>query len=306
MSNPAPEILAETFYRQMQTIRRVEETLLKLFSQGKIRGTVHTCLGQEATAAGVINALDRTRDVIFSNHRAHGHFIAYSDDITGLIAEVAGKTSGVCGGIGGTQHLHYQNFYTNGIQGGIVPVAVGSAAAEKKRGSGAITVVFLGDGTMGEGIVYESFNIAALWRLPILFIVDNNQYAQSTPVSRAQAGRLQDRAASFGIESGGVDAEAYDVFTVFEAARQAAAYVRSHSAPYYLLLNSYRLGPHSKGDDFREKSEIARHWQKDPLTKLADQLPPHRRAAIDEAIESRLAATLADIFETPVPLGPEA
>jgi TPP-dependent pyruvate/acetoin dehydrogenase alpha subunit len=302
MSDLSPENLAETFYRQMQTIRRVEETLLKLFSQGKIRGTVHTCLGQEATAAGVINALDRERDVIFSNHRAHGHFIAYSDDVTSLIAEVAGKPSGVCGGIGGTQHLHQRNFYTNGIQGGIAPVATGSAAAEKKRGSGAITVVFLGDGTMGEGIVYESFNIAALWQLPILFVVDNNQYAQSTPVTRAQAGRLQDRAAPFGIESGVVDAEAYDVFAVFEAARRAVDYVRNHSAPYYLLLNSYRLGPHSKGDDFRAESEIARHWQKDPLTQLAGQLPPRQREAIDEAIENRLAAILAAIFETPAPL----
>lgn len=304
MSDLSSEALAETFYRQMQTIRRVEETLLKLFSQGKIRGTVHTCLGQEATAVGVINALDRKRDIIFSNHRAHGHFIAYSDDIAGLIAEVAGKASGVCGGVGGTQHLHQHNFYTNGIQGGIAPVAAGSAAAEKKRGSGAITVVFLGDGTMGEGVVYESFNIAALWRLPILFIVDNNQYAQSTPVIRAQAGRLQDRAAAFGIESGVVEAEAYDAFTVFEAARQAVARVRDHSVPYYLLLNSYRLGPHSKGDDFRAESEIARHWQRDPLTRLAGQLPPRQRKAIDETIENRLATTLADIFETPVPLGP--
>ncbi len=294
--------LTETFYRQMQTIRRVEETLLKLFSQGKIRGTVHTCLGQEATAVGVINALDRQRDVIFSNHRAHGHFIAYGDDVAGLIAEVAGKSSGVCGGLGGTQHLHQRNFYTNGIQGGIVPVATGAAAAEKRKGSGAITVVFLGDGTMGEGVVYESFNIAALWNLPILFVVDNNQYAQTTPVIRAQAGRLQDRAVPFGIKTGVVAAEDYDVFSVYQAARRAVTYVRDQSAPYYLLLNSYRLGPHSKGDDHRDESEIARHWQNDPLARLAEQLPPARRQAIDAAIEQRLQTILTAIFAPASPL----
>ena len=261
----ARQELAERFYRQMQTIRRVEETLLALFAQGKIRGTVHTCIGQESTAVGVVNALDGEKDVIFSNHRAHGHFIVYSDEVTGLIAEVAGKPTGVCGGIGGTQHLHYRNFYTNGIQGGIVPIAAGSAAAEKHRKTGAITVVFLGDGTMGEGVVYETMNIAALWELPVLFVVDNNQYAQSTPVARAQAGDLSTRAASFGIRSGEVPAEAYDPFSVFEAAQEAVAYVRTASAPYYLLLNSYRLAPHSKGDDHRDPAEIERHRQQDPL-----------------------------------------
>jgi TPP-dependent pyruvate/acetoin dehydrogenase alpha subunit len=287
---------AELFYRQMQTIRRVEETLLSLFSQGKIRGTVHTCIGQETTAVGVINALDREKDVIFSNHRAHGHFIAYSDEVTGLIAEVAGKSSGVCGGIGGTQHLHYRNFYTNGIQGGIAPIAAGSAAAEKHRKTGAIAVVFLGDGTMGEGVVYETINIAALWQLPLLFVVDNNQYAQSTPVARAQAGDLSTRAATFGIRSGVVKADEYNPFTVYEMARKAVAYVREESAPYYLLLNSYRLAPHSKGDDHRDPVEIERHRQQDPLIRLGETLPPQRRNAIDDAIERRLTETLARIF----------
>ena len=121
---------AARYYRQMLTIRRVEETLLALFSQGKVRGTVHTSIGQEACAVGVIDAVDVDKDIIFSNHRAHGHFLAYCDDVEGLIAEVTGHPAGVCGGIGGTQHLHKRNLYTNGIQGGMVPNAVGSAVAE--------------------------------------------------------------------------------------------------------------------------------------------------------------------------------
>ena len=284
------------FYRQMQLIRRVEETLLALFSQGKIRGTVHTCIGQESTAVGVVGALDKERDVIFSNHRAHGHYIAYGGDITRLIAEVAGKPFGLCGGIGGTQHLHDRNFYTNGIQGGMVPIAVGSAAAEKHRGTGAVTVVFLGDGTLGEGVVYESMNIAALWQLPILFVVDNNQYAQSTPVFLEQAGDLATRAASFGIASASVPAEAYDPFHVYEAAVEAVTYVRREVAPFYLLLHSYRLGPHSKGDDHRDPAEIAQYAARDPLVRLRETLPEVQRQTIDEDVERQLASALAQVF----------
>ncbi len=287
---------AAYFFRQMQLIRRVEETLLSLFSQGKIRGTVHTCIGQESTAVGVVGALDKERDVIFSNHRAHGHYIAYGGDITRLIAEVAGKPMGLCGGIGGTQHLHDRNFYTNGIQGGMVPIAVGSAAAEKHRGTGAVTVVFLGDGTLGEGVVYESMNIAALWQLPILFVVDNNQYAQSTPVVLEQAGDLSTRAASFGIASATVSAEAYDPFHVYEAAVKAVTFVRKEVAPFYLLLNSYRLGPHSKGDDHRDPAEIARHAARDPLVRLRETLPAAARQAIEEDVERQLASALTQVF----------
>ena len=292
----ADQTQAAFFYHQMQLIRRVEETLLSLFSQGKIRGTVHTCIGQESTAVGVVGALDKERDVIFSNHRAHGHYIAYGGDITRLIAEVAGKPSGLCGGIGGTQHLHDRNFYTNGIQGGMVPIAVGSAAAEKHRGTGAVTVVFLGDGTLGEGVVYESMNIAALWQLPVLFVVDNNQYAQSTPVSLGQAGDLATRAASFGIASVSIPAEAYDPFRVYQAAQEAVAYVRNEVAPFYLLLNSYRLGPHSKGDDHRDPAEIAQYAARDPLVRLRETLPEAQRQALDEDVERQLASALALVF----------
>jgi len=135
-----------------------------------------------------VGALDRSRDLIFSNHRCHGHYLIYSDDAEGLIAEIMGRATGVCGGRGGSQHLCARGFFSNGVQGGIVPVATGMALAEKMRGSGAVTVVFLGDGTLGEGAVYEALNLAALWELPVLFVVEHNQWAQSTPTASTIAG----------------------------------------------------------------------------------------------------------------------
>ena len=166
------------FYERMFFIRRFEETLLDLFSLGKLVGTTHTYIGQEANAVGIIDHLDPAVDVVFSNHRCHGHYLAFADDPFGLMCEVMGKGPGVCGGKGGSQHLCRGNFYSNGVLGSIVPVATGIALAEKKKGSGAVSTVFLGDGTLGEGVTYESLNIASLWKLPVLFVVENNHYAQ--------------------------------------------------------------------------------------------------------------------------------
>ncbi|RPJ36623.1 MAG: thiamine pyrophosphate-dependent dehydrogenase E1 component subunit alpha, partial [Planctomycetaceae bacterium] len=208
----------------MYLIRTVETSLLDLFGRGAITGTVHTCIGQEACAVGVVAAFDKQRDVLFSNHRPHGHYIAYCDDVEGLIAEIMGKKSGVCGGTGGSQHLHKHNLYTNGIQGGIVPNAVGAALAAKRLGTGAISVVFVGDGTMGQGIVYESLNVASLWSLPVLFVLEDNGYAQTTPKHLAHAGRLADRARAFNVDVRAVAAG--DVFVVHAAAAEAVKQVR--------------------------------------------------------------------------------
>ncbi|GIK75575.1 MAG: dehydrogenase E1 protein subunits alpha/beta [Chloroflexota bacterium] len=278
--------LTERFYAQMQLIRRTEQTFFDLYGRGLMAGTVHTSIGQEACAVGVINALDRTRDVIFSSHRAHGHFLAYCDDVEGLVAELLGRRSGVVGGVGGTQHLHKHNLYTNGVQGGIVPNAVGAALAEKHKQSGAIVIVFLGDGTMGQGVVYESMNVAALWSLPLLFVLEDNQYAQSTHRRDEHAGSLAQRAQPFGIESAEIEAD--DVFTVYAAAQRAAEYVRRQNHPFFLILHTYRLAPHSKGDDTRSAEELQRYWARDPLARLAAALPDVQRAAIDAAIEQRI------------------
>ncbi|RPI78097.1 MAG: thiamine pyrophosphate-dependent dehydrogenase E1 component subunit alpha, partial [Chloroflexi bacterium] len=167
-------------FRHLYRIRRFEETVLENFPKGIFTGTTHTYLGQEANAAGVIPHL-KEQDIIVSNHRCHGHFLARGGDPRQLFAELMGKATGVCGGRGGSQHLCWKNFYSNGVQGGILPFAAGMAFAEKVKKSGAVTAVFLGDGTFGEGVLYEALNMTALWHLPIIFVVENNQIAQTTP-----------------------------------------------------------------------------------------------------------------------------
>jgi TPP-dependent pyruvate/acetoin dehydrogenase alpha subunit len=285
-----PEQGANAF-RQMVLIRTVESLFLEYYAKGIIKGTVHTCLGQEACAVGLMNGLCKDKDVVFSAHRAHGHYLAYGGPIEGLVAEVMGKTSGICGGVGGTQHLHYRNLYTNGVQGGMVPSAVGAALAEKLKGSGAISVALLGDGTMGQGTVYECFNLSALWCLPLLFVLENNQFAQSTPTRMAQVGRLCDRAAGFGIGTAVCDGN--DVEAVAHAAAEAAARVRSGLAPFFLELTTYRLGPHSKGDDPRTKEEIAPHWECDPL-RVARQRVGGEQA---QAVEREVRRDTEELFE---------
>jgi TPP-dependent pyruvate/acetoin dehydrogenase alpha subunit len=254
----------------MFRIRRAEESLLDLFSKGLLTGTTHTSIGQEACAVGVINAVDRVKDIIFSNHRGHGHFIAYCQDLVGLFGELMGKSVGVCGGISGSQHLCKNNFYTNGIQGGIVPVATGMAFAEKLKDTGAIVIVFIGDGTLGQNVVYESLNIASLWKLPILLVLEDNQYAQSTPSFMQHSGNLAKRAEPFEIKS--AEVEAQDVMKVYLLARDAIEYVRYEKRPFFLVLHTYRLSPHSKEDDFRPSDEIVFHRKTDPLLTLRNKL----------------------------------
>jgi TPP-dependent pyruvate/acetoin dehydrogenase alpha subunit len=168
-------------YRSLYRIRRFEETVLDNFPRGIFFGTTHTYIGQEANAVGVITPI-RENDVIFSNHRCHGHYLAYGGDPQALFAELMGRLTGVCGGRGGSQHLHWRNFYSNGILGGIIPIATGMAMAEKYKQSGVVTIAFLGDGTLGEGVIYESFNMASLWKAPILYVLENNHIAQTTQI----------------------------------------------------------------------------------------------------------------------------
>jgi TPP-dependent pyruvate/acetoin dehydrogenase alpha subunit len=281
-------------YRQMLTIRVVEENLLDLFSKGLLRGTVHTCIGQEGCAVGIVEALDRHRDVICSNHRGHGHFLAYCNDIQGLIAEIMGKPSGVCGGLGGSQHLHVRNFYSNGILGGMVPVSTGMALAEKHRGTGAVTVVFLGDGAFGEGVVYESINISSLWNLPILFAVEHNQYAQSTPTCRQHAGLLETRGASFGLKVNEVDGN--DVLAVLEIATRVVEEIRLTNRPQIVFMRTYRLAAHSKGDDLRNSEEIETNKKRDPLLILSQKLDKAEVSAIEQEIRETVSACVSALL----------
>jgi TPP-dependent pyruvate/acetoin dehydrogenase alpha subunit len=287
------------FYAQMYRIRRFEETILQLFSKGLLMGTAHTYIGQESCAVGIINSLDREKDIIFSNHRGHGHYLTYCGDLVGLFGELMGKSIGCCGGIGGSQHTHFKNMYTNGIQGGIVPVATGTALAEKFKKSGAITVVFLGDGTFGEGVVYESFNMAALWKAPILFVLEDNRYAQTTPSSLQHAGELAKRLEPYKIKT--IELDAGDVLEVHVKATELTEYIRAGNGPAYLTLHTYRLAPHSKGDDTRSKDEIEEHRQKDPLMILRGHLVEIDVdvKALEESVEDEVKQAAATAQESP-------
>lgn len=283
----------------MLMVRAVETHLLEMFARGLLSGTVHTCCGQEACAIGVTAAIDRDRDILFSNHRGHGHYLGYCGDVEGLVAEIAGLPAGVCGGLGGSQHVHRDNFYTNGIQGAGAPIVAGMALAEKRKQTGAIAIVFLGDGTFGEGAVYESMNIAALWGLPVLFVVENNRIAQTTPSELQHAGDLAERARPFGIAIHRTDGQ--DVEAVHQVAREAIAACRGTAKPQLLFLDTERFGPHSKGDDTRSDAELARIRSRDPIELYASRLG--RLAELDAARTAwsqKLAQIEADLFRADI------
>ena len=278
-----------SLYYTMLLIRRFEERALAEFSTGKLFGTTHAYIGQEADAAAIFSVTD-PGDVVFSSHRCHGHFLAYGGDPYLLAAELMGKATGLVGGRGGSQHIHWRNFYSNGIQGGIVPVATGSAYAEKVQKTGKVALVFVGDGTLGEGALYESLNIASLWKIPVLFVLENNRYAQTTPVELGVAGSMAGRFAAFGIKTWELDST--DVLELRPAAEQALAYVRGQTLPAGLIVHTYRFAAHSKGDDVRDTAEIVRAKEKDPLIIQGDRLSVADRAQA----EAEVSAAIDDAF----------
>jgi 2-oxoisovalerate dehydrogenase E1 component len=281
-------------------VRTVEEQLLHLFAAGKLSGTTHTCIGQEMSAVALAAALDRRRDVVVSNHRCHGHYLAWTDDPDGLLAEVMGKATGVCGGLGGSQHLSASGFFSNGIQGGIVPVAAGLAFARKLEGNGGIAAVCIGDGTLGEGVVYETLNMASKWGLPLLVVLENNLYAQSTSQSETLAGDICARAAAFGIET--LHGDTWRHEELAGLLRGAASTVRTGCRPVFVRVDTYRLAAHSKGDDDRDQSEIDGYKRRDPLNLfLANEDSAHEpelaaiRERVARAIERAAAAPMLDL-----------
>jgi 2-oxoisovalerate dehydrogenase E1 component len=288
-------------YGKALLIRRVEERLLELFSEGKLFGTVHTCIGQEFTGIAVAEALE-AEDLIFSNHRCHGHFLARTGDVEGLIAEIMGKQTGVCGGRGGSQHLHSKGFFSNGVQGGIAPVSAGLAMAEKFRKTGNIVTVFIGDGTLGEGVLYETLNIASKWDLPLLCILENNGYAQSTPQWQTLAGSICGRAEAFGVKV--CQANTWEPLSLIATAKSCARYVRENSRPLFLQVDTYRLMAHSKGDDDRSNAEVQRYWEKDPL-KVYLQRNSEQVERIVTTVKEVVEAAVARADEAPYAGAPE-
>jgi TPP-dependent pyruvate/acetoin dehydrogenase alpha subunit len=274
------------YYRAMLRIRRFEETILEQFKRGLFSGTTHTSLGQEANAVGVISQM-LPDNVIVTNHRCHGHFLAYGGDMRALFAELMGRSTGICAGRGGSQHIHWRNLYSNGVQGGIVPIAVGMALAEKRKNKDTSVTVFIGDGTFGEGAIYEGFNMASLWQVPLLVVVENNHIAQTTPSSLAIAGNLADRFESFGIPA--VELDTSDVMEITGQAIQMYAEVHEHISPRALILNTVRFGPHSKGDDTRSSEELEHMREKrDPLRISENRLPANEVRQIAGEVETEV------------------
>jgi TPP-dependent pyruvate/acetoin dehydrogenase alpha subunit len=286
-------------YRSMLRIRRFEETVLENFSKGLFNGTTHTYLGQEANATGVLDHL-AGGDIVVSNHRCHGHFLAYGGEPRSLFAELMGKASGVCGGRGGSQHLHWRNFYSNGVLGGTAPIAAGMALAEKLKGSRSVVVAFLGDGALGEGVLYESLNMASLWQAPILYILENNRIAQTTPTRLALAGSIPARFSAFDIPA--VELDSSDVLEIWSTASELVAEVRRALKPQALILHTCRFGPHSKGDDTRPAEEIAEmRASRDPLTIHGVRLEPEARQAIEEDAGREIALSFQAALADPLP-----
>lgn len=283
----------------MLLIRRFEERALAEFSAGKLFGTTHAYIGQEADAAAIFSAASPD-DVVWSNHRCHGHFLAYGGDPYKLAAELMGKASGLVGGRGGSQHIHWRNFYSNGIQGGIVPVATGSAYAEKVQKTGRVALVFIGDGTLGEGALYESLNIAALWQIPILFVVEDNRYAQTTPTAKGVSGSMKARFEAFGIKAWELDSS--DVLDIRPQAAAALQHVRGNSLPAALILHTYRFSAHSKGDDPRDRETIAKiRAEFDPLTIHAPRLSSSELARAEADVSALVDDAFTRAFADPFP-----
>jgi len=282
-------------YAKAILIRLVEQNLLQLFANGEMFGTVHTCIGQEWTGVAVAARL-LPGDVMMSNHRCHGHYVAWTDDVEGLIAEVMGRQSGVCGGRGGSQHLCARGFYSNGIQGGMTPIAAGMALAQKISGQNNICVVFIGDGTLGEGVLYETLNICSQWQLPVLFVLENNLYAQSTSQRQTLAGDILARPAAFGLPV--FAASTTEPEALLDTVAQAVERVRQQHTACFLRLDTFRLMAHSKGDDTRDPEEIKGYWSKDPIEKYQQAYPAEASQMVNAA-EQRVARAIEKARQSP-------
>ncbi len=286
-------------FRSLYRIRLFEETVLENFTRGLFSGTTHTYLGQEANAVGIISGLE-AEDIVFSNHRCHGHFLAYGGDLHALFAELMGRSTGLCAGRGGSQHLHWKNFYSNGVQGGIVPIATGMAYAENLLKHSSIVIAFLGDGTLGEGVIYEAFNMASLWRVPILYVVENNHIAQTTPIEMTLAGSIPSRFEAFGIPA--IEMDTSDVLEILPASQSLIHDVRSARKPQALILNTCRFGPHSKGDDTRLGEFIDQmKATRDPIVIQGQRLSDETRRKIEQEVALEVDTAYQSAQRDPFP-----
>ncbi|MBW2989049.1 thiamine pyrophosphate-dependent dehydrogenase E1 component subunit alpha [Candidatus Woesearchaeota archaeon] len=259
----------------MLRIRYFEEKLDFLFTRALISGTTHSAIGQEAVAVGACAAI-REDDWVSGNHRSHGHVIAKGLDVKRVMAELLGKKEGYCKGKGGTQHLACMEkcfLGTNGITAGGIPVATGAALSSKMRSTGQVTLVFFGDGATNQGVFHESLNFASIWKIPIIYICENNLYAMSTPIKKSvNIENLAERARSYGMPAEIVDGN--DVLAVRDAVRKYVERARSGHGPAFIECKTYRFAGHSKSDPrlYRAREEEA-VWKKNgPLRRLRGTL----------------------------------
>ena len=259
----------------MLRIRRFEEKCVELYSATKIRGFLHLYIGEEAIAVGVLRAL-RAADSVVATYREHGHALARGISMRSLMAEMYGKQEGCCRGRGGSMHIFDTSarfFGGNAIVGGGLPLAVGLGLAAKLRGADSVTVCFFGEGAVAEGEFHESLNLAELWRLPVLFACENNLYAMGTALERSEAEtRVARKAESYRVPAETVDG--MDVLAVEAAAARAASAIRAGSGPQLLEFLTYRFRAHSMFDPelYRDKAEVERWKQRDPIRTLRDRL----------------------------------
>lgn len=282
-------------YLDAYKIRKVEQSLLDLFGQGLVGGTIHTCVGQEFSGVALAAHLKKG-DVVVSNHRCHGHYLAIYKDYEGLIAEILGKPHGVNKGFGGSQHIHREGFFSSGIQGGMVPTAAGVALSNKLKGTNNIAVSYIGDGTLGQGIIYESLNFISKHNIPHLIIVENNKYSQSTSQPETLSGTIEARAKAFGVDF--FQGNTNDPANLIETMGQAVNFVRENSRPAVIEVDTYRLNPHSKGDDLRDPAEIQAAKDQDSLNMFLKASWGEVEVDIKE-FDSYIEDVIAKAQETP-------
>jgi len=302
--------LLQGLYRQMALCRRFEEAAAKAYSQGKVSGFLHLYIGQEAVAVGAISAAEPT-DYIVATYREHAHYLARTGDARGAMAELYGKASGCSGGRGGSMHLFDASHRMLGgwaIVGGHVPIAAGVAFASKYRDEKDVTLCFFGDGTANMGAFHEGLALAGLWKLPVVFICENNQYAMGTPLYRTLA--VEDvavRARGYPMKSEIVNGD--DVLEMREAVGHAIRRARRESKPFFIEAKTYRFRGHSVADPgkYRSKEELQKRMERDPIRVLAERIQKLGIATEEQlhALDDEAKAQVQDAVEfaerAPVP-----
>lgn len=274
---------------KMLLIRKMEQKIESLFSQGLLRGTTHCCIGQEGVPAALSELIDIDKDYLCSGHRAHGLSIMMTGKPEALLGEIMGKRFGMAKGLGGSQHVYYKNYFTNGITGGMTPVTAGIGFALKQEATDAIACVVFGDGAMNEGYVLESFNLIQEMNLPVLIVLENNGYAMSTPIETVNPySSFEMRVKGFGLPYSQVSAADFD--DLFHTLEEAVKNVRTNRGPQFVEVFTHRFCGHSKSDKRKYiPQERDEYWHEhDTIKSVADQLTSAEVEEITRKVEERV------------------